>query len=179
MCDSRLATEAELVDQRAVMLDVAILHVVQHAPATPDHHQKSTTTVMVLGMRLQMLGQAVDAIRQEGNLHIGRPRVGGVRAVRGDDLALGRGDHGDDAAFRAAGAAVGRPGPDGPSGIASEPEPTRTPSPYRRFGVVQSLGTLTPWRRISASSGRGLTRLTELSWGFLPSEWTSVARSPI
>src|SRR5436190_20289615 len=48
---------------------------------------------MVLGVHLEMLGEVLDAIGQESDLHLRRTGVGRGCAVLGDDLGLGRERH--------------------------------------------------------------------------------------
>jgi hypothetical protein len=65
-------------------LDVAVLHVVEHAAATADEHEQATTAVVVLRVRLQVGGQVTDPRRQQRDLHLGRAGVALVGAVGGD-----------------------------------------------------------------------------------------------
>src|SRR5262245_7072739 len=86
---SSLAPEAELLDQRAVGLEVLALEVVQE-PAAPAHElEQAAARVVVLRVRAEMLGELVDPLRQQRNLHLRRPRVGVVLAVLADDVVLG------------------------------------------------------------------------------------------
>jgi len=56
----------------------------EQAPAPAHEHQKPPPTVMVLLVDLQVLGEVVDALGEERDLHLGRTRVGGMRPILGD-----------------------------------------------------------------------------------------------
>ena len=53
-----------------------------------DHHQQPAAAGMVLGMRLEVLGQVIDPGRQQGDLHFGRPRILPAPAKAPDELRL-------------------------------------------------------------------------------------------
>lgn len=46
------------------------MEIIQQTPALPDHFQQATTGTVVLDVLLQMLGQVIDSLSQEGNLHV-------------------------------------------------------------------------------------------------------------
>ncbi len=48
----------------------------EQARTLGNHHQQPAAAGMVLRMTLEVLGQIVDPGRQEGNLHLGRSRIG-------------------------------------------------------------------------------------------------------
>ena len=81
-----LTTKLKLVEEFAILLDVAVTDVIQHSTPAPDHHQQTTTTVVVFVMLLQVLGQAVDPFRQECNLHFRRTGIGPVVTVFRNDV---------------------------------------------------------------------------------------------
>src|SRR5690606_34562646 len=56
--------------------------------SAPDHLQESPPRVMVLLVGLQVLGELVDPLGEDRDLHLGRARVGLVAAVAVDDLRL-------------------------------------------------------------------------------------------
>src|SRR5579863_717390 len=75
---ARLAANAEPADDRPVALDVVAPHVVeQPATATDDLHQPAPGVVVAL-VHLEVLGEERDALGEERDLHLGRPRVGVV-----------------------------------------------------------------------------------------------------
>src|SRR5438876_12191437 len=65
-----------------------LLEIVQK-PATPaDELQQAPPRIVVLRMRAQMLGEFVDPLRQERDLHLRGAGVGLGRSVRANDLEL-------------------------------------------------------------------------------------------
>src|SRR5437588_7661461 len=80
--------QAELFDQRAVALQVGALHVGQKTPPAADEHQQPAARVVVLALLAQVLGEVVDALGQERDLHLRRARVLLAGAEGGSDLAL-------------------------------------------------------------------------------------------
>src|SRR6185437_6162661 len=83
----RSATQAETADQRLIALGVLALEITEQATASVDHLQETTTRMMVFLVRLEMLGQLLDARGQQRNLHLRRTGVGRRAAVILDDLA--------------------------------------------------------------------------------------------
>src|SRR5262245_7360662 len=71
----RLLADSQLLDERAVALDVLVLQVVQHAATLADEHHETATGMVVLGVRLEVSGQIADPLAEDGNLDLGRPRV--------------------------------------------------------------------------------------------------------
>src|SRR5260221_6064296 len=86
---SALPAQTQLLDQGPVALEVVPLQVIEHPAAAADELQQTAPRVMVLRVRTQVLRELVDAGREEGDLHLRRPRVGGAPAVLADDLELG------------------------------------------------------------------------------------------
>src|SRR4051812_43271910 len=84
-----LTPEAELLDQRAVGLDVLALEIVEQPAAPADELEQAAPRVVVLRVRAEMLGELVDPRRQQCDLHLRRPRVGVVLPVLADDVELG------------------------------------------------------------------------------------------
>src|SRR5438270_1475799 len=78
------AAQAEAGDQRPITLHVVVADVVEQAATTADEHQESPTTVVVLLVDLQVVGELVDALRQQRDLHLRRPGVGVVDFVLAD-----------------------------------------------------------------------------------------------
>ena len=67
---------------------------VQQLATTAHHAQQATTTMVVLGVCLEMRGQFVDASGQQGHLHFWATGVVGSTGVRLDDFGLDGGcDH--------------------------------------------------------------------------------------
>src|SRR5574337_1846266 len=68
---ARLLAQTQLVDQRCVALGILGLQVVEELPAPAHHAQQAAAAVMVLGVRLEMRRQLVDASGQQRNLDFG------------------------------------------------------------------------------------------------------------
>ena len=65
----------QFLRDRLITAQVRVLQIFQQAPALADHHQQPATRTVVFFVGLQMLGQMVDPLREQGNLHVRRPRV--------------------------------------------------------------------------------------------------------
>ena len=65
-----VVADTELLDESAVLFDVAILDVLQHAAALTDEHHETTTGVVVLHVGLEMLGEVADALGQDSDLNL-------------------------------------------------------------------------------------------------------------
>lgn len=91
MCLPRrsLATQTEFIEQFSILLDVTGLDIVKHAATTADHHQETSTTVMILVVLFEVLGETIDPFREKRNLHFRRTGVGRVCPMLGDGVALG------------------------------------------------------------------------------------------
>src|SRR5579884_1438326 len=87
--------KAELRNQIGVALLVLATEIVEERPALVDQHQKSATGVIVLRMALEMLGQVVDALREDRDLDLGRTGVALALGMFLDQrlLALGGNRH--------------------------------------------------------------------------------------
>src|SRR5919107_3531288 len=60
-----LSTQAQPLDDRAVAVDVLLLHVVEQPPATPHEQQQATTRVVVVLVLLEVLGQVRDPVAEQ------------------------------------------------------------------------------------------------------------------
>src|SRR4051812_2855133 len=79
-----LPANAQLGDDRSVPLDVLTSQVVEHPPSPSDEHQQAALAVEVLLVDLHVLGEVANALREQRDLHFGRPCVGVVQAVVAD-----------------------------------------------------------------------------------------------
>src|SRR5882762_6723471 len=84
----RSLAQAELFDERAVALQVGALQIGQKAAPAADQHQQPAARVVVLALPAQVLGEVVDALGQQRDLHLRGARVPLARAKGGSDLAL-------------------------------------------------------------------------------------------
>jgi hypothetical protein len=64
-----LSAKAELCDELAVASDIAIANVIKHAATAAYQHQQSTTRVVVLMVRFEVLRQVIDAVGKKCDLH--------------------------------------------------------------------------------------------------------------
>ena len=82
-----LLAQVQLLDDRAVTLDIDLLQVAQKVSSVADHLQHAAAAVVVLVVALEVLGQGVDAMRQDRDLNLrgaGVTLMGGV--LRNDSL---------------------------------------------------------------------------------------------
>src|SRR5207244_4122414 len=61
-CGRSLLAQAEALDERAVRLDLAALQVIELAAALAHHPQQAAARMEILDVRLEMLGEHVDAL---------------------------------------------------------------------------------------------------------------------
>src|SRR4051812_35847861 len=78
------AAQAEAGDQRPITLYVVVADVVEQPATTANEHQESPSTVVVLLVDLQVVGELVDPLREQRHLHFRRPGVGVVDFVLAD-----------------------------------------------------------------------------------------------
>src|SRR6476620_4138283 len=83
------AADAELLDDGLIALVVLAASIVEQLTAQAHHLQKATARVVVLLVRLEVLGQVIDAMRQDRDLHFRRASIVGLGGVRLDDSGLG------------------------------------------------------------------------------------------
>src|SRR5712672_148556 len=70
-----LLAKSEALDQAAVLVRVLALQIIEQFAALADHLQEPAPRMEVLDVRLEVLGEAVDALGEQRNLHLGRARV--------------------------------------------------------------------------------------------------------
>jgi hypothetical protein len=75
----KLFAQLELFRDRLVTAQIGVLQVIKEAAALADHHEQSATGAVILLVALQMLGQMVDPLREQRDLHIGGTGVLRVR----------------------------------------------------------------------------------------------------
>ena len=69
----------QFLRDRLIATQVNRLQIFEQAAALADHDQQPATRAVVFFVGLQMLGQMVDAMREQRDLHVRRTRVFGVR----------------------------------------------------------------------------------------------------
>src|SRR2546429_8447359 len=85
---AELSPDSELGDEGAIALDVGVPQVVQQTPLLADQEKEAAARVVVFGVRLQVLGELLDARVRKGDLHFGGTRVLVRATVFRDQLAL-------------------------------------------------------------------------------------------
>ena len=85
---SNLLTDTQLGDQGTIALDVLLHEVVEQAAALTDHLVQAAAGVVVLRVLLEVLGELVDALGENGDLDLGRTGVAGMGCVLLNDSSL-------------------------------------------------------------------------------------------
>lgn len=70
-----LLADIELLNERAVFGDVLLGEVIEQAPALADHHEQAAAAVMILGIFLEVRGEGIDLLGEDGDLYFRAPRV--------------------------------------------------------------------------------------------------------
>ena len=83
-----LATQAELLDQRLIAIEVLALEVVEESSTLSDKLQQSATRMVILGVDLEVICQIRDALTENGHLYFWRTSIVAVRLIRVDELRL-------------------------------------------------------------------------------------------
>ncbi len=83
-----LLTNAQLLNNCAVALEIFAHEIVEQAAPLADQLQKAAARGKILGMALQVLGQRINAVREDGNLDFRPARVVFVGAVLANQFAL-------------------------------------------------------------------------------------------
>lgn len=76
-----LIPEPEFLNDPAVAVDVRALQVVEQTATLSDHLEQPTTTVMVLFVGPEVIGQVIDAFGEYGDLNARRSGVGLMRPI--------------------------------------------------------------------------------------------------
>ena len=82
------SSEAELLDQGAVPIDVFALEIIQQATALTHDLEKTASRMMILRVRPEMLLESRDPLRQERDLYLGRAGIGVAPLVGSNDFRL-------------------------------------------------------------------------------------------
>ena len=73
--EKALFAQIQLLQQFVVFWEVMIFQVIEQLSAPARHLQESAAGVEILPVGAEMLGQMVDARREESDLHLARTRV--------------------------------------------------------------------------------------------------------
>src|SRR5690625_93605 len=82
------ATQTELADQRPVAPDVDVREVLEQAATPADQQQEAPAAVVVVLVVFEMLGEVVDALGHQRDLHLRRAGVTLRAGMLGDDPLL-------------------------------------------------------------------------------------------
>jgi hypothetical protein len=74
-----LMAQFQFLGDRLIAAQINRLQIFKQASALADHDQQPAARAVILFISLQMLGQMVDAMREQRDLHVRRTRVLGVR----------------------------------------------------------------------------------------------------
>ena len=83
-----LLTQIQLLESRLVAVIGCPLQVIEELTTACDQHKKTATRGMILLVRLEVLGQLIDPLREHSNLHVGTPCVLIMHAERLDVLSI-------------------------------------------------------------------------------------------
>jgi hypothetical protein len=84
-----LMSQFQLLGDRLVAGQVGVMQVVQQPPPLANHYQQTTAGAVILLVGLQVLGQMVDALGQQRDLHVGRTGILLVRLECLNRLSFG------------------------------------------------------------------------------------------
>src|SRR6267143_815776 len=88
---ARLPPQTEAPDDRLIALGALLMQVCEQPPPLSDHAEQAATARVVVSGRAKMLGQVLDALREQCDLDFRGPGVLVVATVRRDQLTLGVG----------------------------------------------------------------------------------------
>ena len=66
----RLLSDAELLDEGSVAIQIILLKVSKKASSLTNHHEKTTSLVVILRVLLKVLSELVDTCSQNGDLNL-------------------------------------------------------------------------------------------------------------
>jgi len=81
-----LAAQTEAADQFVVFLNINAFEVIKHTASLRDHLEQSAPRVMIFFVRFEVLGELVNPIGEQRDLHLRRPCVALMSLIRRNDL---------------------------------------------------------------------------------------------
>ena len=84
----RLFTQTELFDDGTISFDILLCQVSQQILSVANHLEQTALRMEILRILLHVLGQHVDAVGENSDLHFGRTGVVFASSVLGNDLLL-------------------------------------------------------------------------------------------
>src|ERR1041385_1394443 len=82
------AAKSQVLHDLSVALDLRGFQVVEEPPALPHHAEEAAARCMIPLVNLEVLGQVVDLLGEERDLHFGRTRITFMRLELLDDAQL-------------------------------------------------------------------------------------------
>jgi hypothetical protein len=83
-----LFTNFQSLDHRAISLDILPLKIIEEMSSLTYQFQQPSPRMMVFHMGLEMFGQIIDPLAQDGDLNLRRPRIRNMSLVFLDDGLL-------------------------------------------------------------------------------------------
>lgn len=71
----RLLTQVKTFNQGCVPIGILATHIIQQATSATDQHQQTPSACIILAVRLQVIGQFIDPMREHSNLDIRRTSI--------------------------------------------------------------------------------------------------------
>jgi hypothetical protein len=84
-----LLSQIKRFDEVLIAIGIPAFQVIQEFSAFSDHGKQPASAMVVFLVLFQMLGELVDSLRQNGDLHLSRAGVFGVAGMLGYDFFLG------------------------------------------------------------------------------------------
>jgi len=84
-----LFAQAQFLEHGLVAVVGSALEVVEQFAPPGDHLEEAATGGMILDVRLEMVGELIDALGEQGRLHVGAARVFLVHPERMNILSIG------------------------------------------------------------------------------------------
>lgn len=81
-----LAPQTKLFDELAIALVVFLHQILEQTTSFAYHHEKTATAVKIFGMALEVLGQLINALSEQGYLYFRRTGIFSIDLVAGDDF---------------------------------------------------------------------------------------------
>ena len=83
-----LFSDTQAFNQCTVTIDVLSLQVIQHTSSLTNHHQQTSSGVVIVLVGLQMLSQLCDTIGQQCYLYFGRSGILRILTILCNDLSF-------------------------------------------------------------------------------------------
>lgn len=81
-----LFTQTEFFDDGTISFDILLCQIAKQILSVTNHFKQTALRMEILGIFLHVLGEHIDAVGENGNLHLGRTCVVFTGSVVRDDL---------------------------------------------------------------------------------------------